>query len=77
MSSQRPTNIPMAILTESRLIYVFYLSYEEDIKKVAKFVKNSKRFQEVLQELEYDYSFIEIDRIKGTWKKFPKIKGGI
>ena len=77
VSSQRPTNIPMAIMTESRLIYVFYLSYEEDIKKVSKFARDSKNLEEVIRETKYDYSFIEIDRIKGIWKRYPKIKGGL
>jgi len=74
VSSQRPSNIPMAILTEASKIYCFYLSYEEDIKKLSLFVRDVKNFREVMRGLEYDYSFIEIDRIKGTWQKFPKIK---
>lgn len=72
-ASQRPTNIPMAILTESSRIYLFYLSYAEDIKKVSKFTRDERRFLEVVKELKYDYSFIEIDRIKGEWKKMGKL----
>lgn len=73
-SSQRPTNIPLSILTESKIIYLFYLSYAEDIKKVSKFTRDERNFREAVQELKYDYSFIEIDRIKGLWRKMPKLK---
>lgn len=73
ISSQRPTNIPMSILTESTKIYCFYLSYEEDIKKLALFVRDTNNFKKEMMKLKYDYSFIEIDRIKGEWKKFPKL----
>lgn len=72
-SSQRPMNVPMAILTESRRIYLFYLSYAEDLKKISKFTRDEKRFLEVIKELKYDYSFIELDRIKGEWRKLPKL----
>jgi len=73
-SSQRPMNIPMAILTESRRIYLFYLSYADDLKKIAKFTREEKEFMEAIKNLGYDYSFIELDRIKGSWKKYPKLK---
>lgn len=73
-SSQRPTNIPMAIMTESRRIYLFYLSYAEDIKKVSKFTRDERNFLTEVQNLKYDYSFIEIDRIKGEWRKLSKLK---
>ncbi len=76
ISSQRPMNIPMAVMTEASRIYAFYLSYEDDIKKLSKFVRDSKAFQEVMLGLKYDYSFVEIDRIKGTWRKLPKLGGG-
>lgn len=78
VSSQRPTNIPMPLMTESRRIYLFYLSYAEDLKKISKFTRDEKHFLEVIRELKYDYSFIELDRITGMWRKLPKlqIKGG-
>jgi len=74
ISSQRPTNIPMPLLTEARRIYLFYLSYADDLKKVAKFTRDEKSFLEAIKELKYDYSFIELDRISGTWQKMPKLK---
>lgn len=74
VASQRPSNIPMAVLTEATKIYCFYLSYEEDINKLALFVRDTKNFKEAMKELKYDYSFIEIDRIKGIWKKYPKLE---
>lgn len=73
-SSQRPSNIPMAILTESRRIYLFYLSYAEDIKKIAKFTRDEKALLKEVEELGYDYSFIELDRIRGSWKKLTPLK---
>ena len=73
-SSQRPANIPMAIITESRRIYLFYLSYAEDIKKISKFTRDEKNLLREVELLEYDYSFIEIDRVKGSWRKLPKLK---
>lgn len=74
IASQRPSNIPMAVLTEATKIYCFYLSYEEDINKLSLFVRDSKNFKEAMKDLKYDYSFIEIDRIKGTWVKYPKLE---
>lgn len=73
ISSQRPTNIPMSLLTEASRIFCFYLSYDEDIKKLSLFVRDSKNFKEEMLKQKYDYSFIEIDRIKGLWTKHQKL----
>ena len=72
--SQRPTNVPMSILTESRRVYIFYLSYMEDLKKLSKFTRDEKRFLKEIESLAYDYSMIELDRIKGSWVKLSPLK---
>ncbi|MBT9145236.1 MAG: hypothetical protein DDT42_01106 [candidate division WS2 bacterium] len=74
ISSQRPSNIPMAILTEARRIYIYYLSYSEDIKKLSKFSRNGEKFIREVASLGYDYSFVELDRIKGDFVKHTPLK---
>lgn len=75
IASQRPRNIPMPVMTEASRIYVFYLNKEDDIKYIASFARtNKKDLERALYEQEADYSFIEIDARKGTWKKYPKLK---
>jgi len=75
VASQRPMNIPMAILTEATKIYCFYLAYEDDIDKLSKFTRDRQNFKGGMRELKYDHSFIEIDRVHGTWRKLPKLGG--
>ena len=75
ISSQRPSMIPIPTMSECTRFYLFYISYDEDITKMSKFVRKDKRglIQE-LNQIELDYSFIEVDRIRGEWRKMPKIK---
>lgn len=73
--AQRPRNIPMPVLSEASRIYVFYLNKEDDIKYVASFARtDKKKLEKTLYEQKDDYSFIEIDARKGTWKEFPPLK---
>lgn len=75
ISTQRPRNIPLPVLTEASKIYVFYLNKEEDIDFISGFARTDKRaFRRELMEQKDDYSFFEIDARKGTWVKYPKIK---
>ncbi|MBT9131454.1 MAG: hypothetical protein DDT41_01760 [candidate division WS2 bacterium] len=74
ISTQRPSNIPMAILTEARRIYIYYLSYSEDVKKLAKFSRDPTNFYRSASTLKYDYSFLELDRIKGSFSKHSPLK---
>ena len=75
ISTQRPSMIPIPTMSECTRFYLFYISYDEDIAKMAKFVRNNKKgLIETLNVIDMDYSFIEVDRIRGTWRKLPKIK---
>lgn len=75
ISSQRPRNIPMPVLSEASKIYVFYLNKEDDIKYISGFArKNKKELEAMLFNQEDDFSFIEIDARKGLWQKLPKLK---
>lgn len=73
ISTQRPSQIPMPVLSECARFFIFYLGYEEDIKKLAKFCRKGD-LKDALMGLEYDYSFIEVDRAKGTFVKHSKLK---
>jgi len=73
-ASQRPANIPLAVMTEARRIYLFYLSYAEDVKKIAKFTRDEKNFLEEVENLKYDYSMIELDRVTGRWRKLQPLQ---
>jgi len=75
ISSQRPRQIPVPVISESSKIYVFYLSKYDDMKYISGFGRQDpKELMQELQKLSDDYSFIEIDNRKGTWTKFPPIK---
>jgi hypothetical protein len=76
ISTQRPSMIPLPILTESKRIFVFYLKYEEDLKKLGKLSRSKTGkgalFQELL-DLELDYSFIEIDGKTGEYRHLQPV----
>lgn len=72
IAAQRPSMIPIPTMSECTRFYIFYLSYEEDIKKIAKFSRRRGLIED-LMNIQYDYSFIELDRVKGEWRKMPPI----
>lgn len=76
ISTQEPKNIPTNIMGQASKIYVFRLAKEEHKKFVASFAGcNVKGLLEVLNEErpDNDFSFVEIDNRKGTWRKLPAI----
>jgi len=75
ISTQRPSQIPLPILSECSRIFAFYLGYEEDIKKLSKFNRKGD-LKEAIMACKFDYSFIEIDRAKGNYVKHNKLAGG-
>lgn len=77
ISTQEPKNIPGNVLSQASKIYVFSLAKAEHIKYVSSFVgEGVKEFEAILQALRKrnNYSFIEIDNRKGTWREMPPIK---
>lgn len=77
IATQRPSMIPLPILTESKRIFVFYLKYEEDLKKLGKLSRSKGGKQQLLNdliELDFDYSFIEIDGKTGDYRHLNPIK---
>lgn len=75
VSAQRPRLIPPEIITEASKIYVFYLSKNDDIKFISGFAReNPKELYHALANQQDDYSFLEIDNRKGTYKKYPPLK---
>jgi len=73
ISTQRPSQIPMPILSECTRFYVFYLGYEDDIKKLAKFCRKGE-LKEGLVGLQFNYGFIEVDRALGSFVVHNKLK---
>lgn len=76
IATQRPSMIPLPILTESKRLFVFYLKYEEDLKKIAKLSRSKGGKQLLLNEiydLDLDYSFIEIDGKTGEYRHLNPI----
>lgn len=74
ISTQRPSQIPMPILSECSKFFIFYLGYEEDIKKMSKFSRDDKLKEEIMK-CKFDFSFIEVDRAEGNFVKHEKLKG--
>jgi hypothetical protein len=75
IEAQRPKNIPTPVISESSRIYCFKLKRKDDKKYVAENCgEDEKEMFAVLNSLELDHSFIEINDTAGTWRKMPKIK---
>lgn len=73
-ASQRPVNIPIPLRSECAYYYVFYLSYEDDIREIAKYGRPKKQLEEMLtHELKFDHSFIQISRKTGEFIHRPPI----
>jgi energy-coupling factor transporter ATP-binding protein EcfA2 len=72
IATQRPTMIPIPILTEATTIYVFYLKYLEDLKKIGKFSRMDKLSKE-LREMQLNHQFIELNGLTGTYRIMPKL----
>lgn len=76
ISTQRPSMIPIPLLTECKRIFCFYLTYEEDIKKLGKMARSKSGKGLLLQELlelELDHSFIELDGKTGDYRHLAAI----
>lgn len=73
-ASQRPVNIPIPLRSECAYYYVFYLSYEDDIREIAKYGRPKKELERVIQEeLKFDHSFVLINRSTGEYQHRPAI----
>jgi energy-coupling factor transporter ATP-binding protein EcfA2 len=72
ISTQRPSMIPIPILTEATTIFVFYLKYLEDLKKIGKFSRMEALPKE-LREMQLNHQFIELDGLTGTYRIMPKL----
>ncbi len=74
ISTQRPRQIPLPVLSEASRMFVFYLSREDDIKYVSSFARtDSQALYNALLVQQNDYSFIEIDVRKGSWARYSKL----
>ena len=74
ISTQRPSMIPIPVMSETTRIYIFFLKYEEDIKKMAKFSRNKNELMKAMLEQTLDHSFIEVDQMTGEFRHLPPIK---
>lgn len=75
ISTQRPRQIPVPVLSEASRIFVFYLNNEDDIRYISGFARTDKKgFFDALREQKLDHSFIEIDNRRGTWRQMPKLQ---
>jgi hypothetical protein len=72
ISTQRPSMIPIPLLTECKRLYVFYLKYTEDIKKIGKLARGITLTKE-LEDIKLDFSFYEINGITGDYKHLAPI----
>lgn len=73
-ASQRPVNIPIPLRSECAYYYVFYLSYEDDIKEIAKYGRPKKQLEAMLNDqLKFDHSFVQISRKTGEYIHRPPI----
>lgn len=72
ISTQRPANIPIPVLSESSQIYVFYLSREDDNKIIASLTRNKKETLKNLNQLKRDHSFYLIDNMAGSAEFYEK-----
>jgi hypothetical protein len=73
ISTQRPSMIPLPLLTECKRMFVFYLKYSEDLKKIGKFARGNDLYEELMNMEELDFSFIEIDGITGKFRHVPPV----
>lgn len=73
-ASQRPVNIPIPLRSECAWYYVFYLSYEDDIKEIAKYGRPKKELERMItDDLKFDHSFVQISRSTGEFLHRPAI----
>lgn len=72
IATQRPSMIPIPILTEATTIFVFYLKYLEDLKKIGKFSRMEALPKE-LREMQLNHQFIELNGLTGTYRIMPKL----
>lgn len=76
VASQRPRGIPVAVRSEAWIWYIFYLSYEDDMREVARYSGGQITYKD-LQNTKVDFSFFQMKRVKGgkvSVEKFPPIK---
>lgn len=74
ISTQRPKQIPLPVITEVAYIYVFYLARYEDRKTIAEYSRDDKRAaMKALDSLKNDFSFIQINIRTGIWEVFPPV----
>lgn len=74
ISTQRPAQIPIPIMSEATRMYVYMLNRDEDMKRVASYARTDKKGLYIqLLDQKKDHSFIEIDLTNGSWKKFPPL----
>jgi hypothetical protein len=72
ISTQRPSMLPIPLLTECKRLYVFYLKYTEDIKKIGRLARGITLTKE-LEDLKLNYSFYEIDGVTGGYRHLAPI----
>jgi hypothetical protein len=74
VNTQMPKNLPGALITQAKYIFVFFLNKEEEIKYTSGFVRQDrKEFINVLYDQKLDNSFILINGFEGTWEKYPAL----
>lgn len=76
VAAQRPRGIPVAVRTEAWTWYIFYLSYDEDMKEVSKYSGGAITYKD-LQETISDYSFYQMQRTPGgklDIQRYPPLK---
>lgn len=76
VAAQRPRGIPVAVRSEAWTWFIFYLSYDEDMKEVAKYSGGQITYKD-LQETLSDYTFYQMKREKGgklSVTKYPPLK---
>jgi energy-coupling factor transporter ATP-binding protein EcfA2 len=72
IATQRPTMIPIPILTEATTIFVFYLKYLEDLKKIGKFSRLGGLSTD-LREMQLNHQFIELNGLTGSYRIMPRL----
>ena len=75
IATQRPTNIPIPILTECTNLIVFYLKREDDKKYVASFGSNKTELLDAQLTLTKDlHNFIILSANDSGYQAYPAIK---
>lgn len=76
ISTQRPKLIPTNLISESSIIYLFYLAKGDDIKYIADNIRtDQKEFIKIAMSMKKDeHRFIKIDLTQGEYDIFPPLK---